>query len=249
MQPDPAEPPAAIGAVLVVEDEPAIAALVRMYLEREGFAVLTASSGEDALRVAGSSPPDAVILDIGLPGIDGLEVCRRLRAEPPGPPILFVTARDDEVDRIVGLEIGGDDYISKPFSPRELVARVKAVLRRTGTPPTGSSPSSADRPGDDADLVVGRVRLSVSAHRVWAGDREVDLTVTEFALLEHLMRRPGRVVTRAALLAQVWGYPDIASRTVDVHIAQLRAKLGDASPLRTVRGVGYAAEPADPPIR
>jgi DNA-binding response OmpR family regulator len=250
MQPDPPDPPAPKGAVLVVEDEPAIAALMRMYLEREGFAVVTVSTGQDALEAAGSSPPDAVILDIGLPGMDGLEVCRRLRADPPGPPIPFVTARDDEVDRIVGLEIGGDDYIGKPFSPRELVARVKAVLRRTGAPPVGAPPGPMDRTAQDADLVAGRIRLSVAAHRVWADGREVELTVTEFALLEHLMRRPGRVVTRAALLAQVWGYPDIASRTVDVHIAQLRAKLGEASPLRTVRGVGYAAEPVPgPPLR
>ncbi|HET8590756.1 MAG TPA: response regulator transcription factor [Nakamurella sp.] len=246
MQPEPTDPPAGRGTVLVVEDEPAIAALVRIYLEREGFAVVTVTSGEEALDAAASSPPDAVILDIGLPGMDGLEVCRRLRAAPPGPPVLFVTARDDEVDRIVGLEIGGDDYITKPFSPRELVARVKAVLRRSGTSrgPAGTSTDPADPAAAEGDLVAGRVRMSVSAHRVWADGREVELTLTEFALLQHLMRRPGRVVNRADLLAQVWGYPDIASRTVDVHIAQLRAKLGDASPLRTVRGVGYAAEPA-----
>jgi DNA-binding response OmpR family regulator len=229
--------------VLVVEDEPAIAALVRIYLEREGFAVVTVTSGEEALDAAASSPPEAVILDIGLPGMDGLEVCRRLRAAPPGPPVLFVTARDDEVDRIVGLEIGGDDYITKPFSPRELVARVKAVLRRSSAS-RGPVDSSPDPAAAERDLVAGRVRMSVSAHRVWADGREVELTLTEFALLQHLMRRPGRVVNRADLLAQVWGYPDIATRTVDVHIAQLRAKLGDASPLRTVRGVGYAADPA-----
>jgi DNA-binding response OmpR family regulator len=224
--------------VLVVEDEPSIAALIRMYLEREGFQVETAGDGAAALAAATARPPAAVILDIGLPGTDGLEVCRSLRGGPGDPPaILFVTARDEEVDRIVGLELGGDDYLTKPFSPRELIARVKAVLRRT------TAPRPVDPPGE-AVLRVGRVRLSPVEHRVWADGAEVDLTATEFALLEHLMRRPARVVSRSALLAQVWGYPDIATRTVDVHIAQLRAKLGDASPLRTVRGVGYAAEPA-----
>ena len=223
----------------MVEDEPSIAALVRMYLEREGFEVDTAADGPSALTAVAAHSPAAVMLDIGLPGVDGLEVCRRLRARPRAghPAILFVTARDEEVDRIVGLELGGDDYVAKPFSPRELVARVKAVLRRTTAP----APAPASRDGDL--LQVGRIRLSCSEHRVWADDREVDLTATEFALLEHLMRQPARVVSRSALLAQVWGYPDIASRTVDVHVAQLRAKLGDASPLRTVRGVGYAVDP------
>jgi DNA-binding response OmpR family regulator len=253
-RPDAGSDPSSRGRVLVVEDEPSIASLVRLYLEREGFTVEVAGDGAQALASVGATAPAAVILDIGLPGMDGLEVCRRLRGVPDPPAILFVTARGEEVDRIVGLEMGGDDYITKPFSPRELVARVKAVLRRTAA--MAPDPAAPD-PVDDV-LEVGRVRLSVARHRVWADGSEVDLTATEFALLEHLMRQPGRVVTRTALLNQVWGYPEIASRTVDVHIAQLRSKLGAASPLRTVRGVGYSAEPlalrsgggaASPPAR
>lgn len=219
--------------VLVVEDEPAIASLIGLYLRREGFTVHTVGDGILALAAADRLRPVAVVLDISLPGLDGLEVCRRLRARPDCPPILFVTARDDEVDRIVGLELGGDDYVTKPFSPRELVARVKAVLRR-------GAPTGAAHAGDV--LVVGDVQIDVGARRAWAGGAPVELTATEFDLLAHLMRNPGRVITREMLLSQVWGYAGITSRTVDVHIAQLRSKLGDASPLRTVRGVGYAAD-------
>jgi DNA-binding response OmpR family regulator len=155
-----------------------------------------------------------------------------LRAEQNWVPVLFVTARDDEVDRVVGLELGADDYVTKPFSPRELVARVTGVLRRTKGVPEAMPP-----------LEVGDVRVDLVERRVFSGREEVALTVTEFDLLAHLMRRPGRVYSREQLLSEVWGYASVAgTRTVDVHIAQIRAKLGEASPVRTVRGVGYAVE-------
>jgi len=172
-------------------------------------------------------------VDIALPGMDGTELCRRLREGGDWTPVLFLTARDDEVDRILGLELGADDYITKPFSPRELVARVKAVLRRTDGPP-------------DVDRVrsLGPLTLDSARREVRAAGELVSLTPTEFDLLAHLMQRPGRVFTREELLASVWGYAAHAgTRTVDVHVAQVRAKLGDsAAVIRTVRGVGYTAD-------
>ncbi|MFN8126891.1 MAG: response regulator transcription factor [Candidatus Nanopelagicales bacterium] len=218
------------GLVLVVEDEPAIRDLLRLYLSREGFGVSTVSSGEDALVALREQRPVAVVLDVGLPGIDGTEVCRTMRATGDWTPVLFCTARDDEVDRVLGLELGADDYITKPFSPRELVARVKAAVRRA------AGPATADR------LMVGRVSLDRSQRTVSADGRPVMLTATEFALLAHLMAQPGRVFTREELLSAVWGYAGEGTRTVDVHVAQVRGKLGDASPIRTVRGVGYSAD-------
>lgn len=220
------------GLVLVAEDERAIADLQRLYLAREGFGVHVEADGSAALAAIRRLHPVAVVLDVGLPSLDGTEVCRRLRADGDWTPVLFVTARDDEVDRVLGLEIGADDYITKPFSPRELVARVKTVLRRTQGP-------------DDRNTVlrVGSVTVDPAGRRVFAGEREVALTTTEFDLLAFLMRRPGRVYERDHLLSAVWGYTAAAgTRTVDVHVAQLRAKLGAASPIRTVRGVGYGAE-------
>jgi DNA-binding response OmpR family regulator len=218
------------GLVLVVEDEEAIVSVLRLYLTREGFTVHAVGDGVRAVSDVRRLRPSAVILDIGLPGLDGFEVCRQLRESGDWTPILVVTARDDEPDRVLGLELGADDYITKPFSPRELVARLKAVLRRG--------------PGQTAghELRVAQVRLDLDGRRVWAGEQAVELTATEFDLLAHLLRRPGRVFGRDELLAQVWGYNGAASRTVDVHIAQLRAKLGELSPIRTVRGVGYAVE-------
>jgi DNA-binding response OmpR family regulator len=218
------------GLVLVVEDEEAIVSVLRMYLTREGFTVHAVGDGVRAVADVRRLRPTAVILDIGLPGLDGFEVCRQLREGGDWTPILVVTARDDEPDRVLGLELGADDYITKPFSPRELVARLKAVLRR------------GPGPGGGSELRVAGVRLDPTARRVWAGDEPVELTATEFDLLAHLLRRPGRVFGRDELLAQVWGYNGAASRTVDVHIAQLRSKLGEHSPIRTVRGVGYAVE-------
>lgn len=220
------------GLVLVVEDEPAIADLERLYLVREGFSVQVVPTGEQALAAVRDLRPVAVVLDVGLPGMDGTQVCRTLRAADDPTPILFVTARDEEVDRVLGLEMGGDDYLTKPFSPRELVARVKAVLRR-GRLATGSRP-----------LEVGTVRLLPDQRRVEVAGEEVDLTTTEFDLLAHLMRHPGRVFTREELLSAVWGYgPVVTTRTVDVHVAQVRAKIGAGLTIRTVRGVGYGVEP------
>jgi DNA-binding response OmpR family regulator len=220
------------GLVLVVEDEAAIAEVISLYLRRDGFGVHVESDGDGALAAWRRLKPVAVILDIGLPGRDGSDVCRTMRAADDWTPVLFVTARDDEVDRLLGLELGADDYITKPFSPRELALRVRTVLRRTaGAVPAGEV------------LSVGEVRVDVSRRRAWAGDAEVSLTSTEFELLAQLFRRPGRVFERDELLSSVWGYQTSAgTRTVDVHIAQLRAKLGRSSPIRTVRGVGYAAD-------
>ena len=223
------------GLVLVVEDERAIADLLGMYLRREGFGVEVAGTGPDALSAARRLHPVALILDVGLPGMDGTQVCQALRAEGNNVPILFCTARDDEIDRVVGLEMGGDDYITKPFSPREVVARVKAVLRR-GT----VAANDLERP-----LVLGSVEVNRARHRVTVAGEPVELTATEFDLLAYLMERPGRVITRDQLLSAVWGYSAAAgTRTVDVHVAQVRAKLGAASPIRTVRGVGYSADEA-----
>ncbi|MCU0282303.1 MAG: response regulator transcription factor [Candidatus Nanopelagicales bacterium] len=221
------------GLVLVAEDERPIADLLGLYLRREGYGVEVAGTGPDALAAVRRLQPVAVVLDVGLPGMDGTEVCRTLRAEGSTVPILFCTARDDEVDRVLGLELGADDYITKPFSPREVVARVKAVLRRID-----GTLAAADQP-----LVLGEVELSRERRRVTVAGAPVELTATEFDLLAYLMARPGRVVTRDQLLSGVWGYAAAGgTRTVDVHVAQVRAKLGEASPIRTVRGVGYSAE-------
>jgi len=222
--------PAGRGLVLVVEDETAIAELIALYLRRDGFGVHIESDGDAALAAVRRLRPVAVVLDIGLSGKDGVEVCRTMRAAGDWTPVLFVTARDDEVDRLLGLELGADDYVTKPFSPRELAARVRTVLRRGAGVPAEV-------------MTAGTVRLDVTQRRVWAGEREIALTSTEFDLLAQLLRQPGRVFERGQLLSAVWGYQAAAgTRTVDVHIAQLRAKLGEDSPIRTVRGVGYAAE-------
>lgn len=217
--------------VLIVEDEPPIADVLRLYLERSGFQVAFAVDGPSGLETVRQRRPDAVILDVGLPGMDGTEICRRMRAAGDWTPVLFCTARDDEIDRVLGLEMGADDYITKPFSPREVVARVKVALRHS-------------RSTDLGDVInLGRVSIDRAARRVTVDGEETVLTATEFDLLAYLMERPGRVVSRDKLLEEVWGYAAVVgTRTVDVHIAQVRAKLGDASPLRTVRGVGYSAE-------
>ncbi|MBO0828671.1 MAG: response regulator transcription factor [Streptosporangiales bacterium] len=215
---------------LVVEDERSIADLIRLYLERDGFDVRVEGDGRAGLAAARAAHPAVIVLDVRLPELDGMQMCRALRDDGDWTPVLFVTARDDEIDRVHGLELGADDYVTKPFSPRELVARVGAILRRSGR-------------DEDADSVLrtGVVRLDPGQRRVWVGVAEVELTTTEFDLLAHLMRRPGRVFERDELLSQVWGYESaVGSRTVDVHVAQLRGKLGADSPIRTVRGVGYS---------
>ncbi|HQR79326.1 MAG TPA: response regulator transcription factor [Actinomycetota bacterium] len=223
------------GVVLVVEDEPAIADLLRMYLSREGFQVLVESDGLDALRAVADHRPSCILLDVGLPGTDGIEVCRRLRADQDWTPVLFCTARDDEVDRVLGLELGADDYITKPFSPREVVARVKAVVRRARGPQAQSQVVRLDS-----------VTIDPMTRRCTVSGRTVDLTATEFDLLFYLMTHPGQIFSRDQLLSEVWGYAAMVNtRTVDVHVAQLRGKLGDHNIIRTVRGVGYGAEASE----
>jgi phosphate regulon transcriptional regulator PhoB len=220
--------------VLVVDDEADLRALVVHHLEREGFACRTAGNGADALREARHRLPDLIVLDLMLPGVDGLEVCRRLRAEPAtaSVPIIMLTAKMEEVDRVVGLEIGADDYVVKPFSPKELVARVRAVLRR-------NRPSA----GDEKPLVAGRITLDVARHRVEAAGQTIVLAPREFALLKTLLEAPGRVLSREQLLERAWGYAradEIESRTVDVHVRRLRSKLGDEGRrIVTIKGVGY----------
>jgi DNA-binding response OmpR family regulator len=226
------------GLVLVVEDEAAIADLMRLYLTREGFGVHVERDGLSGLSAARRLRPVAIVLDVGLPEMEGTEVCRALRAAGDWTPVLFVTARDDEVDRILGLELGADDYVTKPFSPRELVARVRSVLRR-----------ARGDVGSRSALRLGPLALDVDARQVRTDAvGEIALTATEFDLLAHLVRTPGRVFTREQLLSEVWGYAAAAgTRTVDVHVAQVRAKLGaDGDLIRTVRGVGYAAQEPRP---
>lgn len=213
---------------MLVEDEPHIGALVRTYLERAGYAVIWVRSGEQSLAELRRHPIRLVVLDLGLPGMDGFEVCRRIGEEVP---VIILTARDEEADRVAGLELGADDYVTKPFSPRELTARVKAVLRRAGR--SGLS--------DDV-LQLGPVTMRRAAREVHVDGREVELTQREFDLLDFLVRHAGRVVTRDQLLESVWGFAAPGeTRTVEVHVAQLRKKLGHPSLIRTVRGLGYKA--------
>jgi DNA-binding response OmpR family regulator len=224
--------------VLVVEDESDIRNLVVFHLTREGFRCRTAATGEEAIADARAFRPDLIVLDLLLPGFDGLEVCRRLRADPAmtGIPIIMLTAKADEVDRIVGLEMGADDYVTKPFSPRELVARARAVLRRA-------------RPVAPATrlLAAGTLTVDPGRHVATVGGAPVLLTPKEFDLLETLLESAGRVLSREHLLSRVWGYAradEIESRTVDVHIRRLRAKLGpEGQRIATVKGVGYRLDP------
>lgn len=223
-----------VGAtVMVVEDEPNIGNLVRTYLAREGYTVIWVRSGEEALTELGRHPVRLVVLDIGLPGIDGFEVCRRIAG---AVPVIMLTARDDEPDRVAGLEVGADDYVSKPFSPRELTARVKAVLRRSAHVAGSGAPSLADV------TQLGPVTLARGAREVRVDGREVELTQREFDLLEYLLRHAGQVVTRDQLLETVWGFRSPGeTRTVEVHVAQLRKKLDRPELIRTIRGLGYKA--------
>jgi len=220
--------------ILIIEDDSDIALSLKYNLERDGgYAVAVAHDGIGGLREARASAPDLVILDLALPGLDGIELCRRLRAEPgtASIPVIMLTARVEETDRIRGLDTGADDYVTKPFSVKELVARVRAVLRRTQ--PTD---------GEDEVLRSESVEVDLAARRVHVGGQEVALTRKEFDLLTHLMRNRGRVVTRNRLLEHVWGYDHPGeTRTVDVHVRQLRKKLGAPAGdlVETVVGVGY----------
>jgi two-component system, OmpR family, phosphate regulon response regulator PhoB len=222
----------ATGRILLVEDEPDIAEALQYNLEKEGFEVGVEARGDTALERIRATAPDLLILDLMLPGLDGLELARLLQRDrrTAALPLIMLTARGEEVDRIVGLELGADDYISKPFSPREVVLRVKAVLRRaTREPQTGD------------EIRIGDLVLDVAGHRLEVDGRQVELTATEFRLLKLLMERAGRVQTRSQLLSDVWGYSeDVDSRTVDTHIRRLRRKLGsEAERVETVIGVGY----------
>ncbi len=218
--------------VLVVEDEKAIADVVEMYLDQGGFKTRLATTGADARKQLDDPSVGLVLLDLGLPDDDGIDVLREIRKRG-ALPVIVVTARDAEADRVLGLELGADDYITKPFSPRELVARVRAVLRREERTVAES----------DGPLAAGEVRLDPRSRNVEAAGVPIDLTRMEFDLLAYLAAHPGRVFSRTQLLEAVWGYPgDVDSRTVDVHIAQLRRKLGGACPVKTVRGVGYKCD-------
>jgi DNA-binding response OmpR family regulator len=226
-------PPGTDRRILVVEDERTIAESIAVRLRAEGFAVELAYDGPTAVAKARVSRPDLVVLDVMLPGFDGLEVCRRIQAERP-VSVLMLTARGDETDLLVGLAVGADDYLTKPFSMRELAARVHALLRRVAR-------SGAD-PSDESALIVGDLEINRTERRVRRGGVEAHLTPTEFDLLVHLAQRPRAVLPRERLLADVWGWSDATgTRTVDSHVKALRRKLG-ADLIRTVHGVGYALD-------
>jgi DNA-binding response OmpR family regulator len=220
------------GTILVVDDEPNIADLVELYLRRDGYRVVKAARGEEVVPAVTTHRPRLVVLDVGLPDIDGLEVCRRLR-QTSAVPVIFLTARDTEIDRVLGLELGADDYVTKPFSPPELVARVKAVLRR------------ADGPATAPDLVqVGEVTIDVGRREVRVDDAPIAFIGKEFDLLKFLAERPGLALSRQQILDGVWGFDWYGdARTVDVHIAQVRKKVAAAVRIDTVRGVGYRLDP------
>ena len=224
--------------ILVVDEDPNVSDVVRRYLAREGYEVESVADGTVALERALASPPDLLVLDLMIPGIDGLEVCRRLRALAP-VPVIMLTAKGDETDRIIGLELGADDYIAKPFSPRELTARVKAVLRRARGP-------LAAAPTGPHELRAGSLVVNVPAHEVRRDDRVVSLTAREFELLVFLMRNTGRVFHREELLERVWGYTYGDTSTVTVHVRRLREKIerdpAEPEHVVTVWGVGYRFE-------
>jgi DNA-binding response OmpR family regulator len=224
----------AVQKILVVEDEEGIASFVSAYLRKDGFDVRTTGSGREALGIVDAEQPALVLLDLMLPDLDGMEVCRRIRARGD-VPVLMLTARDDDLDKIAGLEAGADDYLTKPFNPRELVARVRAILRRSG--------DGARR--ESGVLRHGELVLDAGRRECRVGDEEVRLAPKEFDLLWELIDHRGLVLTRDQLLERVWGYTFAGdTRTVDVHVRQLRRKLGDASPVVTVWGIGYKAGPA-----
>lgn len=218
--------------ILVVDDELDLLELVRFNLSQAGFEVETAATGREALERLEASPPDLVILDLMLPDVSGNDICRQIRGDPALAelPIVMLTAKSEEVDRVVGFELGADDYVAKPFSPRELTLRVRAVLRRR-----------ASAPGPGRSIERGMLRVDPERHRCFVQEQEIELTAKEFRLLATLMSRPGRVMTRERLLDEVWGSEiTVTSRTIDTHLKRLREKLGPAGDLiETVRGVGY----------
>ena len=221
--------------VLVVEDESSISSFVALYLKNAGYLVRTASTGSEALSQVAADMPGLIVLDLMLPDIDGIEVCKRIR-QTSDVPILMLTARDEDVDKIIGLEVGADDYLTKPFNPRELVARVKSILRR-------SAPERREHQTEQ--IIHGDLRVDSGRREVHVGDEEIQLAPKEFDLLWELLDHRGLVLTRDQLLERVWGYTFAGdTRTVDVHVRQLRRKLGDASPIVTVWGVGYKVSPA-----
>ena len=234
-----------VARLLIVDDEPNLVDLLHDYLSREGHEVATAADGPSGLEMARTFNPDLIVLDVMLPGMDGIEVCRQIRRFSDAY-ILMLTARTEEIDKIIGLSVGADDYVTKPFSPREVVARVKALLRR---PRTGSGDAAA-AVGSTPPLRIGSLLIDEDAHTVTRAGSPVDLTAREFALLVTLARHPGRVFTRAQLLEQVWGDEYYDDHVVDVHIANLRKKLEEdaAQPhyIATVRGVGYRVSPDTP---
>ena len=224
--------------ILVVDDEQSILDLVTAYLRREGYEVRSAMDGPGGLKAARAFRPDLVVLDVMLPGMDGIEVLTRLRRESD-VYVIMLTARSEETDKIVGLSVGADDYLTKPFSPRELVARVKAALRRL---------RSGTGVGDVPALAFRHIRLDAGRRQVWVDGEEVELTSTEFDLLKTLAEHRGRVLSREQLLQQVWGYDFYGEeRVVDVHIGHIRQKLGDGHHIGTVRGVGYRFEDKEQP--
>jgi two-component system, OmpR family, alkaline phosphatase synthesis response regulator PhoP len=221
--------------VLVVEDEPSIASFVSLYLTNAGYRVRAVGSGADALAQVEAEQPALIVLDLMLPDLDGIEVCRRIR-QRRDIPILMLTARDEDVDKIIGLEVGADDYMTKPFNPRELVARVKSILRRAAPP---------ERAAESAQLRHGDLLVDAGRREAHVGGEEIRLAPKEFDLLWELLDHRGLVLTRDQLLERVWGYTFAGdTRTVDVHVRQLRRKLGEASPIVTVWGVGYKVAPA-----
>jgi two-component system phosphate regulon response regulator PhoB len=231
------------GLVLIVDDEKDLANAIDFHLQREGFTTRVAYDGTSALAFAEAERPDLVILDLMLPDVPGTEVCRRMRAmETPRPTaILMLTARSEEIDRVVGFEVGADDYMTKPFSMRELGLRVRAILRRT---------QEGERPSEHAAINLGVVRIDLEAHRAYVAGEEVRLTALEFRLLALFVQRRGRVQTRETLLSDVWGIEaDVTTRTVDTHVKRLREKLGSAGDyIETIRGVGYRFL-AEPPAK
>jgi two-component system, OmpR family, alkaline phosphatase synthesis response regulator PhoP len=221
--------------ILVVEDESSIASFVALYLKNAGYGVRTAASGSEALNQVAHEMPSLIVLDLMLPDIDGIEVTKRIR-QTSDVPILMLTARDEDVDKIIGLEVGADDYLTKPFNPRELVARVKSILRR-------ATPDRRDLESETIDH--GNLHVDAGRREVRVGEEEIQLAPKEFDLLWELLDHRGLVLTRDQLLERVWGYTFAGdTRTVDVHVRQLRRKLGDASPIVTVWGVGYKVSPA-----